>query len=68
MRIRTNLIIEETLLAKIDRLAGDKNKRAATIETALREYIEREEIKIAANPPVEIAAEKPGAGNKRARV
>ena len=68
MRIRTNLIIEETLLAKIDRLAGDKNKRAATIETALREYIEREEIKIAANPSVEIAAEKPGAGNKRARV
>ena len=68
MRIRTNLIIEETLLAKIDRLAGDKNKRAATIETALREYIEREEIKIAANPPVEIVPEKPGAGNKRARV
>ena len=68
MRIRTNLIIEETLLAKIDRLAGDKNKRAATIETALREYIEREEIKEAANPKPEVAGEKAGAGNKRVGV
>lgn len=68
MRIRTNLIIEETLLVKIDRLAGDKNKRAATIETALREYIEREEAKEAANPTPEVEVEKAGAGNKRARV
>jgi metal-responsive CopG/Arc/MetJ family transcriptional regulator len=68
MRIRTNLIIEETLLAKIDRLAGDKNKRAATIETALREYIEREEAKEAANPTPEVVSEKAVAGNKRARV
>ena len=68
MRIRTNLIIEETLLTKIDKLAGDKNKRAAVIEIALREYIEREEIKIAENPPEEIVSEKVGAGNKRARV
>jgi metal-responsive CopG/Arc/MetJ family transcriptional regulator len=68
MRIRTNLIIEETLLAKIDRLAGDKNKRAATIETALREYIEREEAKEAANPTAEVVSEKAGAGNKRAGV
>jgi metal-responsive CopG/Arc/MetJ family transcriptional regulator len=68
MRIRTNLIIEETLLAKIDRLAGDKNKRAATIETALREYIEREEAKEAANPTPEVVTEKAGSGTKRARV
>jgi metal-responsive CopG/Arc/MetJ family transcriptional regulator len=68
MRIRTNLIIEETLLAKIDRLAGDKNKRAATIETALREYIEREEAKEATNPTPEIVTEKAGSGTKRARV
>ena len=68
MRIRTNLIIEETLLAKIDRLAGDKNKRAATIETALREYIEREEAKEAANPTPEPVSEKAGVGNKRAGV
>jgi len=68
MRIRTNLIIEETLLAKIDRLAGDKNKRAATIETALREYIEREEIKEANNPAPEAVAENVGSGNKRAGI
>ena len=68
MRIRTNLIIEETLLAKIDRLAGDKNKRAATIETALREYIEREEAKIAENPPEEVSTDKSAPKNNRARV
>lgn len=68
MRIRTNLIIEETLLAKIDRLAGDKNKRAATIETALREYIEREEAKEVANPTPEVISGKTGPGNKRAGV
>ena len=68
MRARVNLIIEETLLAKIDQIAVDKNKRAATIETALREFIEREEIKIAKNPPPEIAVEKTAPKNKRARV
>ncbi|MDQ6786386.1 MAG: hypothetical protein M3033_06150 [Acidobacteriota bacterium] len=45
MRIRTNIIIEEAILKKIDIIAGEKHKRAATIETALREYIEREEAK-----------------------
>jgi len=68
MRIRTNLIIEEALLAKIDQLGGDKNKRAATIETALREFIEREEAKAANEPKTEIAGEKAASGNKRARV
>ena len=68
MRIRTNLIIEETLLAKIDRIAGDKNKRAATIETALREFIAREEIKEANNPKPEVVGEKSKAGTRRAGV
>ena len=68
MRTRVNLIIEESLLAKIDRLGGDKNKRAATIETALREYIEREEIKLANNPPPEVPSEKNAPKNKRARI
>ncbi|MCU1290511.1 MAG: hypothetical protein JWN60_2740 [Acidobacteria bacterium] len=58
MRIRTNLIIEESLLTKIDWIAGDKNKRAATIETALREFIEREEAKQADNPQSEAVSEK----------
>lgn len=58
MRIRTNLIIEESILAKIDAIAGDKNKRAAVIEKALREFIEREEIKEANNPKTEVVSEK----------
>ncbi len=45
MRIRTNIIIEEDLLAKIDIIAGEKHRRAIVIETALREYVAREEGK-----------------------
>ncbi len=52
MRVRTSLILEETLLARIDEIAGEKQRRAATIETALREFIEREERKARSNPAV----------------
>ncbi len=58
MRARVNLIIEETLLAKIDQLAGDKNKRTATIETALREFIAREEAKAPVDSSVETLNKK----------
>ena len=68
MRIRTNLIIEESLLAKIDAIAGDKNKRAAVIETALREFIAREETKEANNPKTEVASQKTLSTSQRARV
>lgn len=69
MRVRTNLIIEEALLKKIDVIAGEKNKRAAVIEKALLEFIEREELKQeATNPQPEDAEEKASSGNKRARV
>lgn len=68
MRARVNLIIEESLLTKIDQLAGDKNKRAATIEKALREFIAREELKAASDPKPEAAPDKSASGNKRARV
>ncbi len=68
MRVRTNLIIEESLLAKIDKLAGDKNKRAAVIETALREFIAREEAKEAANPKTEVADDKKSPRPRRAGV
>jgi metal-responsive CopG/Arc/MetJ family transcriptional regulator len=67
MRVRTNLIIEESLLAKIDKIAGDKNKRAAVIETALREFIEREETKEANNPQTE-TGEKNASRTSRAEV
>ena len=49
MRIRTNIILEEDLLARIDIIAGDKKKRAAVIERALREFLAREESKAPAN-------------------
>jgi metal-responsive CopG/Arc/MetJ family transcriptional regulator len=68
MRVRTNLIIEESLLKKIDAIAGDKNKRAAVIETALREFIAREEVKEAANPKTEPVNEKTPSRTNRAGV
>ena len=60
MRTRTNLIIEESILARIDVIAGDKNKRAAVIEQALREFVEREEAKAPVSLEVETTNGKPG--------
>ena len=66
MRIRTPLIIEESLLAKIDEIAGEKHRRAATIETALREFIAREEKKARSKPASpETAKSKAVASAKR---
>ena len=45
MRIITQLIIDDAVLAKIDEIAGEKHRRAIIIDTALREYIAREEKK-----------------------
>jgi metal-responsive CopG/Arc/MetJ family transcriptional regulator len=45
MRIRTNIILSDDLLAKIDLIAGEKKRRSTIIETALREYVAREESK-----------------------
>ena len=64
MRTRVNLVIDEELLTKIDSISADKNKRAATIETALREFIEREEVKQASNPKLDASAVKVGTKNK----
>ena len=64
MRVRTNIIIEESILAKIDAIAGEKPKRAAIIETALREYIAREESKAPANGDIEVTDKKAGAKKK----
>ena len=66
MRTRTALIIEESLLKKIDEIAGEKHRRAAVIEKALREFIDREEKKAAKNPPApETAKSKAIAAAKR---
>jgi metal-responsive CopG/Arc/MetJ family transcriptional regulator len=56
MRVRTSLIIEETLLKKIDEIAVEKHRRAGVIETALREYIEREERKARSKPAAPVTA------------
>jgi len=56
MRVRIPLIIEESLIKAIDEIAGEKHRRAATIETALREYITRQTRKAKANPEPEPAA------------
>ncbi len=60
MRVRTNIIISEDLLAKIDVIAGEKQRRSAVIEMALREYVAREESKAPADNVVvvEVVDEK----------
>jgi hypothetical protein len=55
MRVRIPLIIEESLIKAIDEIAGEKHRRAATIETALREFITRQTRKAKANPEPEAA-------------
>ena len=42
MRVRESIIIEESILKQIDEIAGQKQRRAAIIEKALTEFIERE--------------------------
>lgn len=64
MRLRTNLIIEESVLAKIDAIAGEKHKRAAVIEKALLEFIAREESKAPAGVETKITGKKAGAKTK----
>lgn len=59
MRIRTQLIIEDTVLAKIDEIAGEKHRRAIIIDTALREYIARQEKK-----PKAVVVDKAAAAKK----
>ena len=45
MRIRTQLVIDDEVMAKIDEIAGEKHRRAIVVDTALREYIAREDLK-----------------------
>lgn len=62
MRVRTSLILDEVLLAQIDEIAGEKPRRAAIIETALREYIAREKKKV---PAVSSTAVEAAVSGKR---
>ena len=62
MRVRIPLIIEESLIKEIDEIAGEKHRRAATIETALREFIARQARKAKASPaPAEKGTARPSA-------
>ena len=56
MRIRTQLIIDDTVMARIDEIAGEKHRRAIVVETALKEYIAREDAKQKANPSADAKA------------
>jgi predicted transcriptional regulator len=58
MRIRTQLIIADDVLAKIDEIAGEKHRRAIVVETALREYIAREESNLKKKPAAKAVAAK----------
>ena len=62
MRVRESLIIEESILKKIDEIAGEKHRRAATIERALTEFIAREEKKARLTPAVAVV---PGKGKRK---
>ena len=64
MRVRTQLILADDLLARIDEIAGEKHRRSIIVETALREYIEREDKKRPAKPALPPAAEKSAAGRR----
>ncbi|MBA3334480.1 MAG: hypothetical protein H0T08_02595 [Acidobacteria bacterium] len=64
MRVRTNIIISEDILAKIDIIAGEKQRRATVIETALREFIEREESKAPLVQDIEITDEVVATGTR----
>jgi metal-responsive CopG/Arc/MetJ family transcriptional regulator len=56
MRVRIPLIIEESLIKQIDEIAGEKHRRAATIEQALREFIAKQGRKAKAEAVVSAKA------------
>ena len=51
-------------MMKIDEIAGEKHRRAIVVETALKEYIAREEAKRKKNPPPPVEDDKAVAGKR----
>lgn len=51
-------------MQKIDEIAGEKHRRAIVVETALKEYIAREEAKQKKNPTPPVEEEKPIKGKR----
>lgn len=42
MRVRTSVTLPKDLLIKVDALAGKKHRRSAIVESALRDYVAKE--------------------------
>lgn len=42
MNVRTSVTLPKELLAQVDALAGKKHRRSAIVETALRDYVAKE--------------------------
>ena len=42
MRVRTSVTLPKDLLIKVDALAGKRHKRSAIVESALRDYVAKE--------------------------
>ncbi len=42
MRVRTSVTLPKELLVKVDALAGKKYKRSAIVESALRDFVQKE--------------------------
>lgn len=42
MRVRTSITLPTELLIKVDALAGRKHKRSQIVESALRDYVAKE--------------------------
>ncbi len=45
MRIRTSITLPKELLIEVDALAGKKHKRSKIVESALRDYVAKENPK-----------------------
>ncbi len=58
------MILDDKLMAKIDEIAGEKQRRSIVVETALREYVAREERKRKSNPVAPVADTKVVAGRR----
>ncbi|CAN5729613.1 hypothetical protein BH24ACI1_BH24ACI1_07780 [soil metagenome] len=42
MKVRTSVTLPKDLLVKVDALAGKKHKRSEIVESALRDYVAKE--------------------------
>ena len=42
MKVRTSITLPKDLLVKVDALAGKKHKRSEIVESALRDYVAKE--------------------------